>query len=134
VLLSFTATYQRLGIEPWAYLQDTLARLPATPAEHLDDLLPDRWQAARQVVTRLAERRLSLALHKLRFEGCGRQRRVSPPHRALEMAQSTCLIRCDRLLKGEWSFVVRWCRIQELLFIRDAFLTPLISLGGCGGH
>jgi transposase len=48
VLFSFTSTCHRLGIEPWAYLQDVLARLPATPAERLGELLPDRWQAARQ--------------------------------------------------------------------------------------
>jgi transposase len=46
VLLSFTSTCQRLGIEPWAYLQDVLTRLPGLPAGQLDELLPDRWQAA----------------------------------------------------------------------------------------
>ncbi len=48
VLFSFTSTCHRLGIEPWAYLQDILSRLPATPAERLGELLPDRWHAARQ--------------------------------------------------------------------------------------
>lgn len=48
VLFSFTSTCHRLGIEPWAYLQDVLSRLPATPAERLGELLPDRWHAARQ--------------------------------------------------------------------------------------
>jgi transposase len=47
VLFSFTSTCQRLGIEPWAYLQDVLTRLPTTPAGHLGDLLPDHWQTAR---------------------------------------------------------------------------------------
>ena len=47
VLFSFTSTCQRLGVEPWAYLQDVLTRLPTTPAEHVSALLPDRWQAAR---------------------------------------------------------------------------------------
>jgi transposase len=47
VLFSFTSTCHRLGIEPWAYLQDVLTRLPDLPAESLDELLPDRWQAAR---------------------------------------------------------------------------------------
>lgn len=47
VLFSFTSTCHRLSIEPWAYLQDVLTRLPRTPAEHLAELLPDRWQAAR---------------------------------------------------------------------------------------
>jgi hypothetical protein len=46
MLFSFTSTCQRLGIEPWAYLQDVLTRLPTTPAGHLGDLLPDHWQAA----------------------------------------------------------------------------------------
>jgi transposase len=51
VLFSFTSTCHRLGIEPWAYLQDVLSRLPTTPAERLVELLPDRWQAARQQAT-----------------------------------------------------------------------------------
>jgi transposase len=49
VLFSFTSTCQRLGVEPWAYLQDVLTRLPTTPPEQLGALLPDRWQAARAV-------------------------------------------------------------------------------------
>jgi hypothetical protein len=48
VLFSFTSTCQRLGVEPWAYLQDVMTRLPAMPAGQLGDLLPDRWQSARQ--------------------------------------------------------------------------------------
>jgi hypothetical protein len=48
VLFSFTSTCHRLGIEPWAYLQDVLTRLPRTAASQLDELLPDRWQAARK--------------------------------------------------------------------------------------
>jgi transposase len=51
VLFSFTSTCQRLGVEPWAYLQDVLTRLPATPAGELAALLPDHWQAARQAQT-----------------------------------------------------------------------------------
>jgi transposase len=47
VLFSFTSTCHRLKIEPWAYLQDVLTRLPRlTNQQHLADLLPDRWQAA----------------------------------------------------------------------------------------
>src|SRR5262249_15065899 len=49
VLFSFTSTCQRLGVEPWAYLQDVLTRLPTAPTGQLGDLLPDHWQAARQV-------------------------------------------------------------------------------------
>ena len=48
ILMSFTSTCKRLGIEPWAYLQDVLTRLPTTPSEELTDLLPHHWQAARQ--------------------------------------------------------------------------------------
>jgi hypothetical protein len=51
VLLSFTLTCQRLGVEPWAYLQDVLTRLPGLPAEQLDALQPDCWQAARATAT-----------------------------------------------------------------------------------
>lgn len=47
VLASFTSTCHRLGVEPWAYLQDVLTRLPTTPAGQQDELLPDHWQAAR---------------------------------------------------------------------------------------
>ena len=47
VLLSFTSTCARLGVEPWAYLQDALARLPGTAAGQLEEFLPDHWQAAR---------------------------------------------------------------------------------------
>ena len=46
VLFSFTSTCHRLGVEPWAYLQAVLTRLPASPAGQLGDLLPDRWAAA----------------------------------------------------------------------------------------
>jgi transposase len=49
VLISFTSTCQRLGVEPWAYLQDVLTRLPATPAGELVELLPDRWRVARTI-------------------------------------------------------------------------------------
>jgi transposase len=46
VLYSFTSTCHRLGIEPWAYLQDVLTQLPALPTERLGELLPDRWLTA----------------------------------------------------------------------------------------
>jgi transposase len=48
VLMSFTSTCQRLSVEPWAYLQEVLTRLPALPTDQLGALLPDQWQAARQ--------------------------------------------------------------------------------------
>jgi transposase len=47
LVMSFTSTCHRLGVEPWAYLQDVLTRLPELPAGQLDALLPHRWQAAR---------------------------------------------------------------------------------------
>lgn len=47
VLFSFASTCHRLGVEPWAYLQDILSRLPTLPSERRVELLPDRWQAAR---------------------------------------------------------------------------------------
>ena len=46
VLASFTSTCHRLGVEPWAYLQDVLTRLPTTPAGQPGALPPDHWQAA----------------------------------------------------------------------------------------
>jgi transposase len=48
VLFSFASTCQRLGVEPWAYLQDVLTRLPMISAGQLGDLLPGRWQTASQ--------------------------------------------------------------------------------------
>jgi transposase len=48
VLLSFTSTCARLAVEPWGYLQDILSRLPGTAAGQLEELLPQRWQAAQQ--------------------------------------------------------------------------------------
>jgi transposase len=51
VLFSFTSTCQRVGVEPRAYLQDVLTRLPTTPAGQLGDLLPDHWQTARRAST-----------------------------------------------------------------------------------
>jgi hypothetical protein len=47
LMFSFTSSCQRLGVEPWAYLQDVLTRLPTTCRDHLPALLPDRWQATR---------------------------------------------------------------------------------------
>jgi transposase len=47
VLYSVVGTCQRLGLDPFAYLRDAFARLPSLPAGRLDELLPDRWAAAR---------------------------------------------------------------------------------------
>jgi transposase len=51
VLYSFTSTCHRLGIEPWAYLQNVLTQLPALATERLGELLPDRWLAAHPQAT-----------------------------------------------------------------------------------
>ncbi len=40
ILSSFTATCQQRGLNPWAWLKDTLTRLPTTPADQLSTLLP----------------------------------------------------------------------------------------------
>ena len=41
VLYSLTGTCKHHGIDPFAYLQDILSRLPSHPADQLDELLPD---------------------------------------------------------------------------------------------
>jgi transposase len=51
VLFSFTATCKLLGIDSFEYLRDVFERLPTHPAERLGELLPHRWQAARQAAT-----------------------------------------------------------------------------------
>ena len=48
VLFSFTATCKHLRIDTFAYLRDMFERLPTHPADRLDELLPHRWQLARQ--------------------------------------------------------------------------------------
>jgi transposase len=48
VLMSFTSTCARLGVEPWRYLEDVLSRLPGLSGGALEELLPDRWQAAQK--------------------------------------------------------------------------------------
>ena len=40
VLSSFTATCQQFGVNPWTWLQQTLTKLPLTPADQLATLLP----------------------------------------------------------------------------------------------
>ncbi len=47
LLYSVAGTCRRLGIDPFAYLRDALARLPSLPAVRVDNLLPDRWAAGR---------------------------------------------------------------------------------------
>jgi hypothetical protein len=43
VLYSFTGTCKHNDIDPFAYLNDILRRLPSHPAGRFDDLLPDVW-------------------------------------------------------------------------------------------
>jgi hypothetical protein len=43
VLYSLTGTCKHNDIDPFAYLQDVLRRLPSHPADQLDDLLPGAW-------------------------------------------------------------------------------------------
>ena len=47
-------TDTRLGVEPWAYLQDVLTRLPSQPTGRLAELLPDKWARTQRDVTELA--------------------------------------------------------------------------------
>jgi len=46
VLTSLVATCKHHGIDPWCYLSDVLARLPAHRADQVAELLPDTWAAA----------------------------------------------------------------------------------------
>jgi hypothetical protein len=46
VLYSFTCTCKLHDIDPFAYLQDVLHRLPSHPADQLNELLPDVWFAS----------------------------------------------------------------------------------------
>lgn len=48
VLYSFTQTCRRHGIDPFAYLQDVLNRLPRADYQDLADLFPRRWALAQR--------------------------------------------------------------------------------------
>ncbi len=50
VLTSLIASCKRLRIDPFAYLRDVFARISTHPQTQLDELLPDRWMAARTAV------------------------------------------------------------------------------------
>lgn len=52
VLYSMVGSCRRLGLDPWAYLRDVFARLPALPAERLDELLPNHWAKEHATPTR----------------------------------------------------------------------------------
>jgi transposase len=45
-LYSFTGTCKHHDIDPFAYLQDMLSRLPSHPADRLEERLPDVWFAS----------------------------------------------------------------------------------------
>ncbi|MCP5113744.1 MAG: IS66 family transposase, partial [bacterium] len=47
VLNSLVATCKRLGADPFAYLRDIFERISAHPENRLEELLPDKWTAAR---------------------------------------------------------------------------------------
>lgn len=47
-LLSLVQTCRAMEVNPEGYLQDVLARIFTHPAKRIDELLPDRWQAARE--------------------------------------------------------------------------------------
>jgi hypothetical protein len=47
VLTSLIATCKRLGIDPFACLRDIFARVAAHSKNRLEELLPDKWKAAR---------------------------------------------------------------------------------------
>ena len=49
ILYSVVGTCRRLGLDPWAYLRDVLARAPSWPADHLDAMLPGQWAHERAV-------------------------------------------------------------------------------------
>jgi transposase len=46
VLYSLTSTCEHHGIDPFAYFQDILLRLPSHRVDQLDELLPDVWFAS----------------------------------------------------------------------------------------
>ena len=48
VLFGLVATCQRHGVNAFDYFRDVLSRIAELPFSRLDELLPDRWQAARQ--------------------------------------------------------------------------------------
>jgi transposase len=51
VLTSLIATCKRHHMDPLAYLRDVLVRIGAHPQNRLEELLPDRWLAARSATT-----------------------------------------------------------------------------------
>ncbi len=50
-IYSLIDTCQRQHVEPWAYFQDVLSRLPTHPARLIHELFPDHWQTQRTAST-----------------------------------------------------------------------------------
>lgn len=48
-IMSIVETCKRLGINPFEYMKDVLTRLPSATSSQIDNFLPDRWLALRQV-------------------------------------------------------------------------------------
>ena len=48
MLYTLTQSCRRHGIDPFAYLQDVLRRLPLGEFQQLADLFPNRWAAAQR--------------------------------------------------------------------------------------
>jgi transposase len=46
ILRSFTASCQRVGVEPFAWFQDVLSRIAAHPITRIAELLPHNWKPA----------------------------------------------------------------------------------------
>jgi len=51
ILTSITATCRRLRVDPFEYLRDIFQNISTYPQNNLDDLLPDKWKAARVAAT-----------------------------------------------------------------------------------
>jgi hypothetical protein len=47
--MSLCMTCKYVGVEPFAYPRDVLDRVSTHSASRIEELLPDRWQALRQV-------------------------------------------------------------------------------------
>jgi transposase len=47
ILTSLTATCKRLAFDPFEYLREVFQRISTHPQNNLDELLPDKWRAAR---------------------------------------------------------------------------------------
>lgn len=44
VLRSFTASCQRVGVEPFAWFKDVLSRIATHPITRIAELLPHNWK------------------------------------------------------------------------------------------